>query len=429
VARDRSANYFSETFKGAQVMVCSEIGSEGRNFQFASNLILFDLPQSPDLLEQRIGRLDRIGQANDVQLHIPVLDGSPGERLFRFFHEALDLFSKPNPAGQSLFDELRQDFEASSDLNSFINQAREINQQRIQELNRGRDRLVEFNSHRPERSSVISEDISAYQGGKSLEDYMELSFDVFGLESDFLGDEVYSIKPTESMIRNTSVSAETLDHYHYPELPEDGLRITYDRDTALSREDVAFFTGENPMVQQALDSVLTDVTGNSTMVAVKHPKLPAGTLLLESIHVIDCVASAELTVDKYLPPGVLRSLMTPNLKDISAQLPFDEYIEHLDVPASALHNILDSQVHGIRKMLAASENLAQSRLTEIISESNKRMQHSLQAEIDRLRYLSSVNPNIREEEIVFLQTSLSQLKTAINNTAARLEAIRIIVAA
>lgn len=38
-----------------------EIGSEGRNFQFASNLVMFDLPFNPDLLEQRIGRLDRIG--------------------------------------------------------------------------------------------------------------------------------------------------------------------------------------------------------------------------------------------------------------------------------------------------------------------------------------------------------------------------------
>ena len=61
VERDRAAAWFGEEDSGAQVLLCSEIGSEGRNFQFASNLVMFDLPFNPDLLEQRIGRLDRIG--------------------------------------------------------------------------------------------------------------------------------------------------------------------------------------------------------------------------------------------------------------------------------------------------------------------------------------------------------------------------------
>lgn len=47
-----------------------EIGSEGRNFQFASNLVMFDLPFNPDLLEQRIGRLIA-SAAHDIQIHVP----------------------------------------------------------------------------------------------------------------------------------------------------------------------------------------------------------------------------------------------------------------------------------------------------------------------------------------------------------------------
>ncbi|MEO7319360.1 MAG: helicase-related protein, partial [Chthoniobacteraceae bacterium] len=54
--RDRNAAFFSEP-DGARVLICSEIGSEGRNFQFAHRLVLFDLPANPELLEQRIGRL------------------------------------------------------------------------------------------------------------------------------------------------------------------------------------------------------------------------------------------------------------------------------------------------------------------------------------------------------------------------------------
>ncbi len=69
IERDRAAACFaSEEDSGAQVLLCSEIGSEGRNFQFASHLVMFDLPFNPDLLEQRIGRLDRIGQVHDIQI-------------------------------------------------------------------------------------------------------------------------------------------------------------------------------------------------------------------------------------------------------------------------------------------------------------------------------------------------------------------------
>src|SRR5690606_23906501 len=64
--RDRAAAYFAAEENSAQILVCSEIGSEGRNFQFCRHLVLFDLPINPDLLEQRIGRLDRIGQRHDV---------------------------------------------------------------------------------------------------------------------------------------------------------------------------------------------------------------------------------------------------------------------------------------------------------------------------------------------------------------------------
>ena len=56
---------------GARILICSEIGSEGRNFQFAHHLVLFDLPLDPELLEQRIGRLDRIGQTSEIQVHVP----------------------------------------------------------------------------------------------------------------------------------------------------------------------------------------------------------------------------------------------------------------------------------------------------------------------------------------------------------------------
>ena len=114
IERDRAAAYFADETGGAQTLVCSEIGSEGRNFQFAHHLILFDLPLNPDLLEQRIGRLDRIGQHHDVEIHVPYLEGSAQETLLDWYDRGLDLFRDSCSAGYMIFQNFQQRLDAAA---------------------------------------------------------------------------------------------------------------------------------------------------------------------------------------------------------------------------------------------------------------------------------------------------------------------------
>src|SRR5690606_34781884 len=102
IERDRAAAYFADTEEGAQVLVCSEIGSEGRNFQFAHDLVMFDLPINPDLLEQRIGRLDRIGQTQTVNIHVPFYPATAQQRMLAWYHEGLNSFEKTSAIGQAV---------------------------------------------------------------------------------------------------------------------------------------------------------------------------------------------------------------------------------------------------------------------------------------------------------------------------------------
>ncbi len=55
--------------RSALIMISTEAGSEGKNFQFCSVIINYDLPWNPMRVEQRIGRIDRIGQKRDVEIH------------------------------------------------------------------------------------------------------------------------------------------------------------------------------------------------------------------------------------------------------------------------------------------------------------------------------------------------------------------------
>jgi SNF2 family DNA or RNA helicase len=76
-----------------RVLVSTEVGSEGLDFQFANNVINYDLPWNPMVVEQRIGRVDRFGQKRDV-VHIwnLVVEGSVEERILARLYKRIGIF-------------------------------------------------------------------------------------------------------------------------------------------------------------------------------------------------------------------------------------------------------------------------------------------------------------------------------------------------
>jgi len=80
--------------EGPSLLVSTECGGEGRNFEFCRRLVLLDLPWNPLVVEQRIGRLDRIGRRLPVEIVHFVPPGGVGRDAARLF-EALGLFREP----------------------------------------------------------------------------------------------------------------------------------------------------------------------------------------------------------------------------------------------------------------------------------------------------------------------------------------------
>jgi superfamily II DNA or RNA helicase len=76
----------------AEILVSSEIGGEGRNLQFCRTVINYDLPWNPTAIEQRVGRVHRIGQTREVFVFNFCLAGSVEERVLAILHDKINLF-------------------------------------------------------------------------------------------------------------------------------------------------------------------------------------------------------------------------------------------------------------------------------------------------------------------------------------------------
>lgn len=89
--KDQEVERF-RTGQGAQVLISTEAGGEGRNFQFCHHLVNYDLPWNPMRVEQRIGRLDRIGQEHVVHVFNLYTEGTIEERVLDVLERRINAF-------------------------------------------------------------------------------------------------------------------------------------------------------------------------------------------------------------------------------------------------------------------------------------------------------------------------------------------------
>ncbi|TCP31160.1 helicase-like protein [Scopulibacillus darangshiensis] len=82
----------------AQVLIATEAGGEGINLQFCQHVINYDLPWNPMRIEQRIGRIHRLGQEEDVHIYNFATKGTVEEHILQLLYDKIDLFE--NVIGQ-----------------------------------------------------------------------------------------------------------------------------------------------------------------------------------------------------------------------------------------------------------------------------------------------------------------------------------------
>jgi ATP-dependent helicase HepA len=417
VERDRAAAFFADQETGTQVLVCSEIGSEGRNFQFAHHLILFDLPLNPDLLEQRIGRLDRIGQTETIKIHVPYLDGSAQATLFRWYHEGLAAFERSCPAGHTVYAKLQTELTGAlihpeADLHSLIHRTGTLHEELTEALHRGRDRLLEYNSCRPHIAYDLKRRALAEDEVSELPSYMEAVFDAFGVHSEEHSEDCYIIRPGDHMLSR------------FPGLADDGMTVTYRRSTALSFEDAQFISWEHPLVRGAMDLVLGNELGNTAVTAIRYTGTKPGTLLLECLYLFD----SALQTSRYLPPTTIRVVLDEYGHSHESELSHAAVQQSRDpVNPDTASKIVHAKEQTLRELIKRCEAQARAGAPEILASAHRHSRQTLDREINRLRALHKLNPNVRDEEIDFFERQRAKLDQLLDSASLRLDAIRVIV--
>ncbi|WII95531.1 RNA polymerase-associated protein RapA [Moraxella haemolytica] len=428
--RDQAAAYFVDV-DGAQILLCSEIGSEGRNFQFVQDLVLFDLPANPDTLEQRIGRLDRIGQIAKINLHVPFVAGTAQERLYNWYDGALNIFNQISPTAQTVQEhfiadlkpllESGNDKESCEALAQLIAQGSLLRAELEEELQMGRDRLLEYNSCRPNVASRIEQAMAELDEAELLPMFLDRYFEAVNIDYSIQRDDSWVVHPIDSQ----EADIEGVDSLPFG---EDGMTLTFNRKQALCREDMDYMTCEHPLVTGILELVTTSTFGNTQVALLKSAAMPQGMILVENHFRVEVVAPKHLNLSAYLPQQVLRVLLTEQGNDLTTLATPEKImplIERLD--KSRARQVIKARTVVIETQADKAKQIAQNQLATIAQESIASYQEYLNKEIGRLKRLQQVNPNVRDDEILALEKMLAQGVEALSNLSLVPDSIRVLV--
>lgn len=425
VQRDRNAAWFAEP-DGAQLLLCSEIGSEGRNFQFAHHLVLFDLPLNPGLVEQRIGRLDRIGQTETIRIHVPYLRGSADACVVDWYERGLNAFAQPMHGGNEFVQAFRERVlilatrfatkkpPTAAEMEALIADTTAFRDQLLEKLHRGRDRLLELNSFDPTVAERVIAQVREADQDLAVRRILAELMDHFGVRLKEHEDGDVFFDANHAYVEG------------FPAIPRDGMLATFDRRRAIAREDIRFISADHALVGDSIDLLVNSPAGSTAF-----GLLPGDTpnILVEAVFVLEAVADSRWAVDQFLPPQPVRVVVDLRGTDLSEEwdvqtlaetvrdVPIQPFLQRPEFNAGLLKNLLEGA-----SARAERNTVAVKRAAEVTAHDR------LGADLQRLVDLQKLNDHVRPEEIKLAQSRLKKTCAAIRAARLRLDSIRLIVA-
>jgi ATP-dependent helicase HepA len=190
-----------------------------------------------------------------------------------------------------------------------------------------------------------------------------------------------------------------------------------------------FLTWEHPMVAGSMDMVLGGDFGNASFGIVKVAGVNAGSLLIETQFVVVCPAPRGLNVQRFLPQSSLRVVVDGAGEDVSAKRDaawFEAAVR--DVPAATALKVITRMREQIATLTDHATHFAEVRQESLVASALAGMNQQFDNETARMQRLARVNPNIRAEEVTYLEETREQLARYLRGAQLKLDAVRVVVA-
>jgi ATP-dependent helicase HepA len=265
--RDIEVARFRET--NLPVLICTEAGAEGRNFQFCDRMVHFDLPHDPVALEQRIGRLDRIGRTKDVEIvYFRAANAKPDvARLY----ERLDLFARPSAGLDLALSGVREAIEraerdeAPLDVESLVAEIEVARAQTVADIPRVIYKDAYDASQAERILSLVPPELE-----QSMRRFCLGAANDLGLKIvEKGGTALYYLE------MGTSLTVESL-----PGVRDESRWLgTFDRVEALEKDELEFFASGHPLVEGLLLELEDGVRGRATMFQIASNELRGAGLM------------------------------------------------------------------------------------------------------------------------------------------------------
>jgi SNF2 family DNA or RNA helicase len=290
---------------GDQVLISTEAGGEGRNFQFCHLMVNYDLPWNPMRVEQRIGRLDRIGQKRPVRIYNLYCESTVEERVLEVLEKRIGLFEDSVGSLDPILGDVERDIERlvlshMADLEQEFQQYEDLLARRVREAREKERTLADFVLDRASLRHDLATELlqqSPLARWSDLESFAARCLSYFGgtLKDHYEGGHVVSLSPrlmTRMQQRHSTI------------------RGTFDPEVARDKEELPFFAFGHWLVD-ALSELPITVEPVTTSIR-RAPDVPAG----EWVEVY-----YEIRGEGVKPSGwFLRHLISPDLVVSSDQV-------------------------------------------------------------------------------------------------------------
>ncbi|UDQ99144.1 RNA polymerase-associated protein RapA [Lentisphaerota bacterium WC36G] len=423
IDRDRNGAYFAdESIDGAQLLICSEIGSEGRNFQFAHNLIMLDLVFDIALIEQRIGRLDRIGQTETIKIHLPYIKNSIEECLVHWYNNGIGVFKqclnlnfgKFEAIKHELQDYFANDFEYNNQkITEIIKRTIQLKEQVILELEQGRDHLLELGSFNESKANSVIDEVTQFNEEIQLPKFTEKILEFFGVKIDKLSLNDWQLS-TQSMFSDALVDL--------PPNSDEIKSITFSRKTACKREDILFLNSDSALIHSGIDALLSSTQGNCALKFLK--KAYTKGIFLEVVFSCFVIAPKNLHIERFLPTTPINIVLDTNLKEIDIEN-FNDAEEVIITKKMSLPQQLFDNF--IPNMLDCARDKASQKAKNIIAEAQEKTQIFFVNEIEKIEYLAKNNVNISESDLSIIKERKDAVNSLISQAQINVDALRLII--